>query len=177
METHGDQALLPVAAAAAQAVDTAVIHALALWRDGVESVPRMNFWGNCGIPIDSKFYGFSSSALSALPGLPMTFVGPGFTRKPPKYERFIRPTGELPFTYTADRGAMLQTLNPALLWPEPTFCLAFLWNTCAASPPCITFLHHPSYHGEHWRPVCMSPLRLSELKGFKTASNSVTRST
>jgi ribosomal protein S8E len=22
-----------------------------------------------------------------------TFVGPGFTRKPPKYERFIRPTG------------------------------------------------------------------------------------
>ncbi len=23
----------------------------------------------------------------------MTFVGPGFTRKPPKYERFIRPTG------------------------------------------------------------------------------------
>jgi hypothetical protein len=26
-----------------------------------------------------------------------TFVGPGFTRKPPKYERFIRPTG-LTFT-------------------------------------------------------------------------------
>jgi ribosome biogenesis protein NSA2 len=24
----------------------------------------------------------------------VTFVGPGFTRKPPKYERFIRPTGE-----------------------------------------------------------------------------------
>ncbi len=24
----------------------------------------------------------------------MTFVGPGFTRKPPKYERFIRPTGK-----------------------------------------------------------------------------------
>ena len=23
----------------------------------------------------------------------VTFVGPGFTRKPPKYERFIRPTG------------------------------------------------------------------------------------
>jgi len=22
-----------------------------------------------------------------------TFVGPGFTRKPPKYERFIRPSG------------------------------------------------------------------------------------
>ena len=22
-----------------------------------------------------------------------TFVGPAFTRKPPKYERFIRPTG------------------------------------------------------------------------------------
>ena len=31
-----------------------------------------------------------------------TFVGPGFTRKPPKYERFIRPTGlltHLPWTY------------------------------------------------------------------------------
>lgn len=26
--------------------------------------------------------------------LQVTFVGPGFTRKPPKYERFIRPTGE-----------------------------------------------------------------------------------
>jgi ribosome biogenesis protein NSA2 len=25
----------------------------------------------------------------------VTFVGPGFTRKPPKYERFIRPTGQL----------------------------------------------------------------------------------
>jgi hypothetical protein len=25
--------------------------------------------------------------------LQVTFVGPGFTRKPPKYERFIRPTG------------------------------------------------------------------------------------
>ena len=24
----------------------------------------------------------------------VTFVGGGFTRKPPKYERFIRPTGE-----------------------------------------------------------------------------------
>jgi hypothetical protein len=24
----------------------------------------------------------------------VTFVGAGFTRKPPKYERFIRPTGE-----------------------------------------------------------------------------------
>jgi len=24
----------------------------------------------------------------------VTFVGPGFTRKPPKYERFIRPTGK-----------------------------------------------------------------------------------
>jgi ribosomal protein S8E len=23
----------------------------------------------------------------------VTFVGPSFTRKPPKYERFIRPTG------------------------------------------------------------------------------------
>jgi hypothetical protein len=26
----------------------------------------------------------------------VTFVGPGFTRKPPKYERFIRPTGAQP---------------------------------------------------------------------------------
>ncbi len=25
-----------------------------------------------------------------------TFVGTGFTRKPPKYERFIRPSGERP---------------------------------------------------------------------------------
>lgn len=25
----------------------------------------------------------------------VTFVGPSFTRKPPKYERFIRPSGEL----------------------------------------------------------------------------------
>ena len=24
----------------------------------------------------------------------VTFVGPSFTRKPPKYERFIRPSGE-----------------------------------------------------------------------------------
>jgi ribosome biogenesis protein NSA2 len=27
----------------------------------------------------------------------VTFVGPGFTRKPPKYERFIRPTGAARF--------------------------------------------------------------------------------
>ena len=27
------------------------------------------------------------------PCLQVTFVPPGFTRKPPKYERFIRPTG------------------------------------------------------------------------------------
>ena len=26
----------------------------------------------------------------------VTFVGPSFTRKPPKYERFIRPSGERP---------------------------------------------------------------------------------
>ena len=27
----------------------------------------------------------------------VTFVGQNFTRKPPKYERFIRPTGEVSF--------------------------------------------------------------------------------
>jgi ribosomal protein S8E len=42
--------------------------------------------------------GRRSSALLALLTLPIsrvqvTFVPPGFTRKPPKYERFIRPTG------------------------------------------------------------------------------------
>lgn len=30
----------------------------------------------------------------------VTFVGPSFTRKPPKYERFIRPSGESPVLYT-----------------------------------------------------------------------------
>lgn len=32
-------------------------------------------------------------SLTASPVEQVTFVPPGFTRKPPKYERFIRPTG------------------------------------------------------------------------------------
>jgi ribosome biogenesis protein NSA2 len=42
----------------------------------------------------------------------VTFVGPGFTRKPPKYERFIRPTGL--------RMTKAHTTHPEL---KATFCL------------------------------------------------------
>jgi hypothetical protein len=42
----------------------------------------------------------------------VTFVGPGFTRKPPKYERFIRPTGL--------RMTKAHVTHPEL---KATFCL------------------------------------------------------
>jgi ribosomal protein S8E len=45
----------------------------------------------------------------------MTFVGPGFTRKPPKYERFIRPTGL--------RQTKAHVTHPEL---KATFCLEIL---------------------------------------------------
>lgn len=44
-----------------------------------------------------------------------TFVGPGFTRKPPKYERFIRPSG-LRFTKA-------HVTHPEL---KCTFCLEII---------------------------------------------------
>jgi hypothetical protein len=45
----------------------------------------------------------------------VTFVGPGFTRKPPKYERFIRPTGL--------RMNKAHVTHPEL---KATFCLDIL---------------------------------------------------
>jgi ribosome biogenesis protein NSA2 len=45
----------------------------------------------------------------------VTFVGPGFTRKPPKYERFIRPTGL--------RMTKAHVTHPEL---KATFCLDIL---------------------------------------------------
>ena len=45
----------------------------------------------------------------------MTFVGPGFTRKPPKYERFIRPTGL--------RITKAHVTHPEL---KATFCLEII---------------------------------------------------
>jgi len=40
-----------------------------------------------------------------------TFVGPGFTRKPPKYERFIRPSG---LRQTKARGSLTTSTRPTL---------------------------------------------------------------
>ena len=45
----------------------------------------------------------------------VTFVGEGFTRKPPKYERFIRPTGL--------RFKKANVTHPDL---KATFCLRIL---------------------------------------------------
>eukprot|EP00775_Hariotina_reticulata_P005557 gene5557-5794_t len=43
----------------------------------------------------------------------VTFVGPGFTRKPPKYERFIRPT-ELKATFSLDILGVKKNPNGAM---------------------------------------------------------------
>lgn len=74
--------------------------------------------------------------LHAPPRLQMTFVGPGFTRKPPKYERFIRPTGL--------RITKAHVTHPEL---KATFCLDIIGikknpngqvrarGSCARLPP------------------------------------------
>ncbi len=53
----------------------------------------------------------------------VTFVGPSFTRKPPKYERFIRPSGEPPKTVagiatSASSGGIVQII----IWPVTPRC-------------------------------------------------------
>lgn len=51
----------------------------------------------------------------------VTFVGQGFTRKPPKYERFIRPSGDYPDAITvtmsvaADSGPKSMVLQQYLI--------------------------------------------------------------
>ena len=54
-------------------------------------------WGGCRSAAPHSSSGYSRRPLPAVPPSPpplqVTFVPPGFTRKPPKYERFIRPTG------------------------------------------------------------------------------------
>ena len=39
----------------------------------------------------------------------VTYVGEGFTRKPPKYERFIRPMVRVHFDIVEERISMIQT--------------------------------------------------------------------
>ena len=79
----------------------------------------------------------------------VTYVGEGFTRKPPKYERFIRPMG-------------LRFKKAHVTHPEVSGCIACMWLTSFVSPsfifPILPLSIPPSSH-----PLSLPPF-LPQLK-------------
>jgi len=80
-----------------------------------------------------------------------TFVGPGFTRKPPKYERFIRPTGlrftkahvthpELKCTFNLDIISVKKNPNGPMYTSLGVMTRGTIIEVCQAILPIVVFI-------------------------------------
>lgn len=91
----------------------------------------------------------------------VTFVGGGFTRKPPKYERFIRPTGDI--AEATIRQLQMLFANPQLVHKVADKLQAAEVMT-ALPPPCIAGLRMNKAHVTHPELKCTFCLEIIGVK-------------